>query len=202
MSGAFVSVAEREWLNLAISGDEEAFTRLVELYQTPVYNLCYRMLGNDHSAEDAAQETFWRAYRNLKRYDQQRSFITWLLSIAAHYCIDQQRKKRLPLFEMDEFPDFDIADPEIPNPEQEYNQGEEEAALHALVNKLNPQDRAAVILKYWYDCSEEEISQMLSLTVSAVKSRLHRARRQLAEMVSTQQPAAAERRRRNETSTL
>jgi RNA polymerase sigma-70 factor (ECF subfamily) len=196
------STDESEWLVLAQNGDDDAFARLVERYQNPVYNLCYRMLGNDHSAEDAAQETFWRAYRNLKRYDQQRSFITWLLSIAAHYCIDQQRKKRLPLFEMDEFPDFDIADPEIPNPEQEYNQGEEEAALHALVDKLNPQDRAAVILKYWYDCSEEEISQMLSLTVSEVKSRLHRARRQLAEMVSPQQPAAAERRRRNETSTL
>lgn len=184
-----MSTAENEWLRLAINGDEEAFTQLVETYQTPVYNLCYRMLGDDNSAEDAAQETFWRAYRNLKRYDQERSFITWLLSIAAHYCIDQQRKKRLPIFEMDEFPDFDVADPEIPNPEKEFNQGEQDSALHALINQLNPQDRAAVILKYWYDCSEEEISHMLSLTVSAVKSRLHRSRRQLAEMVASEKRA-------------
>ena len=184
-----MSAAENEWLRLAINGDEEAFTRLVETYQTPVYNLCYRMLGDENSAEDAAQETFWRAYRNLKRYDQDRSFITWLLSIAAHFCIDQQRKKRLPIFEMDEFPDFDVADPEIPNPEKEFNQGEQDSALHALINQLNAQDRAAVILKYWYDCSEEEISHMLSLTVSAVKSRLHRSRRQLAEMVASEKRA-------------
>lgn len=197
-----MSTSEYDWLEKALKGDEEAFTRLVETYQTPVYNLCYRMLGDPGSAEDAAQETFWRAYKNINRYDQQRSFITWLLSIAAHYCIDQQRKKRLPLFEMDEFPDFDVADPEIPNPEKEFNQNEEEAELHSLINQLNSLDRAVVILKYWYDCSEEEISQMLSLTVSAVKSRLHRSRHQLAEMVAANQPQLIRERRQHESPAL
>lgn len=174
---------DQEWLEKARNGDDDAFAKLVEMYQNPVYNLCYRMLGEGTAAEDAAQETFWRAYQNLKRYDQERSFITWLLSIAAHYCIDQQRKKRLPIFELDEFPDIDLMDATIPNPEKELGQSQEKEALHLLINELNPQDRATVILKYWYDCSEEEISQMLSLTVSAVKSRLHRSRRQLAEMM-------------------
>jgi len=157
---------------------------LVNTYQTPVYNLCYRMLGEATAAEDAAQETFWRAYQALKRYDPQRSFATWLLSIAAHYCIDQQRKQRAGIFELDEFPDFDLADPEIPNPETEVLTKGEDEALHRIINRLNPPDRAAVILKYWYGCSEEEISGMLSLTVSAVKSRLHRARRQMAEAIT------------------
>ena len=73
---------EQEWLEKARHGDEEAFTKLVETYQTPVYNMCFRMLGESGAAEDAAQETFWRAWLNLKRYDPQRSFTTWLLSIA------------------------------------------------------------------------------------------------------------------------
>ena len=176
---------EQDWLEKARNGDDDAFTWLVETYQTPVYNLCYRMLGESTAAEDAAQETFWRAYQNLKRYDPSRPFITWLLSIAAHHCIDQQRKRRLPLLELDEFPDLDIADSSIPNPEKEISHNQEDVALHQLINNLNPQDRATVILKYWYDCSEEEISQMLSLTVSAVKSRLHRSRQQLAEMLSS-----------------
>ena len=176
---------EQDWLEKARNGDDDAFTWLVETYQTPVYNLCYRMLGESTAAEDAAQETFWRAYQNLKRYDPSRPFITWLLSIAAHHCIDQQRKRRLPLLELDEFPDLDIADSSIPNPEKEISHNQENIALHQLINNLNPQDRATVILKYWYDCSEEEISQMLSLTVSAVKSRLHRSRQQLAEMLSS-----------------
>jgi RNA polymerase sigma-70 factor (ECF subfamily) len=176
---------EQDWLEQARNGDDDAFARLVETYQTPVYNLCYRMLGESTAAEDAAQETFWRAYQNLKRYDPSRPFITWLLSIAAHHCIDQQRKRRLPLLELDEFPELDISDSSVPNPEKEMSHNQEDAALHQLINQLNPQDRATVILKYWYDCSEEEISQMLSLTVSAVKSRLHRSRQQLAEMLSS-----------------
>ena len=85
---------ESEWLVRAIEGDDQAFTRLVELYQNPVYNLCYRMLGTPGDAEDAAQEAFLRAYKNLQRYDRKRSFATWLLSIASHYCIDQLRRKK------------------------------------------------------------------------------------------------------------
>jgi RNA polymerase sigma-70 factor (ECF subfamily) len=182
-----VTQLDPQCIEKARHGDDEAFTMLVNTYQTPVYNLCYRMLGEATAAEDAAQETFWRAYQNLKRYDPQRSFATWLLSIAAHYCIDQQRKQKIGFFELDEFPDFDLADPDIPNPETEVITNNEEEALHLLINRLNPPDRAAVILKYWYGCSEEEISQALSLTVSAVKSRLHRARRQLAETIMATQ---------------
>jgi RNA polymerase sigma-70 factor, ECF subfamily len=193
---------EEEWLEKARQGDEDAFTILVETYQTPVYNLCYRMLGESGAAEDAAQETFWRAWQNLNRYDPQRSFITWLLSIAAHFCIDQQRKRKISLFELDEFPDFDISNPQEPTPEKVVTLNEEDTALHTLINQLSPQDRAAVILKYWNDCSEEEISQMLSLTVSAVKSRLHRARKQLAEMLSAGQTTNLNKRRQNESPAL
>jgi len=197
-----VNDPEQDWLAKAINGDDEAFARLVETYQTPVYNLCYRMLGENTAAEDAAQETFWRAYQNLKRYDSSRSFITWLLSIAAHFCIDQQRKRRLPVFEMDEFPDMDVVDAYVPNPEKEVSHNQENSALHQLINKLNAQDRATVILKYWYDYSEEEISQMLSLSVSAVKSRLHRSRRELAEMLSNNPVKVVNERRTHESPVL
>lgn len=194
--------SEQEWLEGAINGDDDAFTRLVETYQIPVYNLCYRMLGEPNAAEDAAQETFWRAYQNLKRYDTSRPFITWLLSIAAHHCIDQQRKRRIPLLELDEFPELDLADVNIPNPEKTVSSNQENGALYELINKLNPQDRAAVILKYWYECSEEEISQMLSLTVSAVKSRLHRSRKLLAEMISEKDTQYVNERRTHESPAL
>jgi len=79
---------EKRWLLQARNGDEEAFSRIVEAYQRPVYNLCYRMLGDRMLAEDAAQETFLRAYLGLKRYDPKRAFINWLLSIASNHCID------------------------------------------------------------------------------------------------------------------
>ena len=201
-SGAVVKNLEQEWIEKALHGDEESFTMLVNTYQTPVYNLCYRMLGESTAAEDAAQETFWRAYQNLKRYDLQRSFVTWLLSIAAHYCIDQQRKRRIAIFELDEYPDLDFADPSIPTPEILTIKNDEDQILHSMINKLSPPDRAAVILKYWYGCSEEEISQMLSLTISAVKSRLDRARRQLAESIMAGRTIIMEGGRQNESSAV
>jgi RNA polymerase sigma-70 factor (ECF subfamily) len=169
----------------AQQGSEEAFAQLVEQYQTPVYNLCYRMLGEVEYAEDAAQESFLRVYRNLARYDRQRSFATWLLSITAHYCIDCLRRRRFTIISIDAERDDDEHPMEFPdiealNPEQETVRHEEQAALQRVLQQLDPTDRAAVVLRYWYDFSEIEISQSLSLTVSAVKSRLHRARKELA----------------------
>jgi RNA polymerase sigma-70 factor (ECF subfamily) len=174
-----LSINETQWLRETQLGNEDAFASLVDTYQTPVYNLCYRMLGDAQEAEDAAQEAFWRAYQAIKRYDPQRPFITWLLSIAAHYCIDQQRRRRLPTIDLELLPEEGAPDPS-PNPEKALAKTEEERALRKLLVELNPQDRAALIMRYWYDFSDQEIAQSLSLTVSAVKSRLHRARQVLA----------------------
>lgn len=180
---------EPKWLDQALKGNPEAFSSLVQAYQTPVFNLCYRMLGDGYEAEDAAQETFLRAYENLKRYDRQRPFSTWLLSIAAHYCIDQIRKRRMILISLDSEPFLDPPD-RTPGPEPALSQREDQHRMQQLLSRLSPQDRAAVIMLYWYDLSYEEIAASLSLTVSAVKSRLHRARQMLAEGWSEQESKA------------
>jgi len=159
------------------------------------------MLGQAQEAEDAAQETFWRAYQHLRRYDQQRPFATWLLSIAAHYCIDQQRKRRLPTLALELMPDEDAPDP-APNPERVFAQLEEKGQLQSLLARLGPQDRAAIILRYWYEFSEEEIAKTLQLTVSAVKSRLHRARKELSLSWESQSTASLAERRKNESPAL
>jgi RNA polymerase sigma-70 factor, ECF subfamily len=190
---------EEDQLTLALQGDEEAFGEIVETFQNPVYNLCYRMLGNPQEAEDAAQETFWRAYQALNRYDQSRSFATWLLSIAAHYCIDQQRKKKLPSFSIELLPEGNVAG-SIETPEKTYFLSEEEQHLHKMLGELAPDDKAAIVLRYWYDFSEKEISDTLNLSVSAVKSRLHRSRKKLAQIISDNDPnhSYEQRRTKNE----
>jgi RNA polymerase sigma-70 factor (ECF subfamily) len=175
-----VSDFEAIWLEQALHGDDDAFAQLVETYQRPVFNLCYRMLGDPQEAEDAAQESFWRAYQALHRYDPNRKFSTWLLSIAAHYCIDQQRKRHIVAVPMDIVFEETFAD-RSPNPEHAVESSEEDRMLHALMNAMNSQDRAALVLRYWYGFSDVEISEALSLSVSAVKSRLYRARQQLAQ---------------------
>ena len=183
---------EIEWLIQAQNGDDEAFSNLVTRYQNPVYNLCYRMLGNAQEAEDAAQESFWRAYQAIRRYDRSRPFATWLLSIAAHFCIDQQRKRRLPTLEIEDWMEEIVPD-NTPDPEYTAGQNDENRLLHQIMAGLNPQDRAALVLRYWYEFSEEEISHSLQLSVSAVKSRLHRARQKMATLYRTEQSAIAER---------
>jgi RNA polymerase sigma-70 factor (ECF subfamily) len=174
-----VPEVDPEKIILAQKGDTEAFTQLVDAHQVAVYNLCYRMLGDPYEAEDAAQETFLRAYKAMKTYDRKRSFSTWLLSIAAHYCIDQLRRKRLKITHLEENPYLEIPDPG-PNPEVSLSESEQQKRMRSLLNTLGEKDRAAVIMFYWYEFSYEEIASELDLSISAVKSRMHRARIQLA----------------------
>jgi len=168
-----------EWLLQVKAGDIGAFTQTVETFQKPVYSLCYRMLGNAQDAEDAAQETFMRAYKSMHRFDLKRPFSTWLLSIAAHYCIDQIRKARIKLISIEE-----LSIPELPDRdlgvEIKLSQKEEREKIRILLEALSPTDRACVVMYYWHEFSYDEICDALSLSQSAVKSRLHRARREMA----------------------
>ena len=179
---------EPEVLQQVHQGNQEAFTSLVETYQRPVYNLCYRMLGDADEAEDASQETFLRVYKNIKKYDQKRPFSTWLLSIAAHLCIDKLRKRRMVMISIDAIPYLEPPDGS-PGPEASYHNKEDKQRVQGLLKTLSPHDRAAVVMYYWYDFSYDEIARSLSLTLSAVKSRLHRARISMAQSWGNQMEA-------------
>lgn len=175
---------EQQWIDAARKGSKTAFENLVKVYQTPIYNLAYRILGNRLEAEEAAQEAFIRVYRHLDSYDPGRPFSSWVFSIASHYCIDRLRRRRIDWLPLRE----EIAEPArlasaSPNPEVVVTERDREAWIQALMDALSPTDRAALTLHYWYDCSYTEIAEVLDLTVSAVKSRLYRARRALAEQM-------------------
>jgi len=192
---------EMTWVLQAQQGSDEAFTNLVETYQKHVYNLCYRMLGEPESAEDAAQETFLRAFQHIHRYDSKRPFATWLLSIAAHYCIDRLRRRKFSMASIDQDEEeggFELPDADAPNPESEVVHNEQREQIQGLLRRLDSVDRAAIVLRYWNDCSEAEIAEALNLTVSAVKSRLHRARRELAGLWQAETPRSKPERRPHE----
>ena len=171
---------EQEWILRARAGDVEAFTKLVEAYQTPVYNLAYRMLGNSVEAEDAAQETFIRVYTRLHTYDEDRKFSSWLLSIASHYCIDRLRRRRMTLLSLEDVAFTGHLASDVDRPEETVVRDEKEGMVRKLLDKLPEDYRAAVVLRYWYDCSYKEIAHMLDTTESAIKSRLFRARQMMA----------------------
>lgn len=168
---------ERTWIARAQRGDQAAFGQLVRVYERPVYNLAYRMLGDPTEAEDAAQETFLRAYRALATYEPERRFVNWLLSIASHYCIDRLRQKgrSVPISLDGPLPAEWLAS-DTGSPEQEVSAKEERAQVRQVLEVLPPVYRAAVILRYWHDMSYQEIATVMSTSESAIKSRLHRAR--------------------------
>jgi len=183
-------MSEQDWVWRARAGDEGAFGQLVEAYQTPIYNLCYRMLGEAAEAEDAAQETFLRAYAQLGSYDPARSFKTWLFSIANHHCIDRLRKRRLTWLSIDDdnLPPHPALQEQGPGPEEALVRRQQAELLQGLLARLSPEDRSVIVMRYWYDLSYEEIAEATRTTVSAVKSRLHRARASVGQMLG---PGAA-----------
>jgi RNA polymerase sigma-70 factor (ECF subfamily) len=189
--GVHLEAQELHWLDQASRGDQAAFSRLVEAYQLPVYNLSYRMLGNAAEAEEAAQETFMRMYTKLHTYQPDRRLVSWVLSIASHYCIDRLRRRRIHWLSLDDDPIASILPSHQLSPEEVALRRETSDAVQDCIAELEPGYRAPLILRYWQGLSYEEIAEVLGISVSAVKSRLHRARLQIAGRAQAH-PALAE----------
>lgn len=174
-----------EFLRLAQMGDESAITELVETYQQSVFNVCYRMLGAVAEAEDATQEALVKAVTNLHTYDINRPFKPWVLRIASNECIDRLRRRKNPisLDDMGEDGAWEWKPGDSPTPEQVFLRNERRLEVRELLDHLSPTDRAVVTLFYWEGLSYAEIEAVTDLTISAIKSRLFRARRTMAELL-------------------
>ena len=182
---------ERDLLLSAQKGDHQAFASIVQSYQRPVYNLCYRMLGNQQEAEDATQETFIRAYTHLDRFNPDRKFLNWVLTIASNHCVDRLRKRRITTTSLENDAAVErIPMPESIDPHHRAEHRESSDQIQKWLNQLAPDYRTPIILLYWYGYTYEEIAASMGLSLSAVKSRLHRARKQLAQLIQQEQTAA------------
>ncbi len=169
-----------------LSGDQEAFSSLVEKYKDPVFNVAYRMLGNPTEAEDVAQEAFVRAYTQLHTYKDTHRFSTWLLSIASHLSIDQLRRRRFLALPLENVPFLEWIADVGPGPEQSALRHETADDMQRILDTLPVKYRAVLLLRYWHDFSYEEIAQTLDLTPALVKARLHRARELVARTMKAQ----------------
>ena len=184
---------ELDWVLQARRGDEHAFAQLVEAYQLPVYNLAYRMLGSGAEAEDATQEAFLRVWTKLDTYDPSRKLSSWVLSVASHYCIDRLRRRRGGQVSMEEIMASRWLPADDPKPEDHTLANEQDARVRQLLQYLQPQYRLVIVLRYWHDKSYTEIAEITGTTESAVKSRLHRAREAMAELLAAEeQPMIAQ----------
>ena len=171
------------------AGNHAAFAALVGYYEKPVYHLCLRMLGDAGDAEDAAQETFLRAHLQIATYDPARSFKTWLMSIASHYCIDRLRRRRGVQLSLDDEPLVQALGLRCPAqlPDELALAGEQAQRIQAALRRLPAETRQVVALRYWGEYTCEEIAAATGASVNAVKSRLHRARAALARLLEQEE---------------
>ena len=158
----------------ALGGDKAAFAALVERYKQPVYGLAKRLLRHPSDAEDATQETFIRAYVRLASYRIGSNFRAWLLSIAAHWCIDQLRRRRTVA--------LDLTQPLVAgddSPEVQALRAERRREVRQQLATLPEHYRGVIELRYWQGLSYAEVSEVLAEPTSTVRMRLFRAHRLL-----------------------
>jgi RNA polymerase sigma-70 factor (ECF subfamily) len=176
-----MSISPEQGLVLrARQGDTAAFSGLVQSHQAGVFNVCYRLLGDRHEAEDLAQEAFLRAYQRLHTFNPDLPFGPWMRRVAANACLNHLEKKRAALFSFDEERD-DPPDTRQPGPEAALRQAELHGELRAALLALPPAYRVVIELRHYQELSYEEIAASLSIPLSDVKSHLFRARKMLAE---------------------
>jgi RNA polymerase sigma-70 factor (ECF subfamily) len=182
LGGNAVSYVETRLAKLSRGGDRRAFAELVELYKDKIYHLGYRMLNQRQEAEDIVQETFLRVYSNLDRYDENQKFSTWIYRIATNLCIDRLRKRKAS-FSLDaEMSDGEGTDwhamlaSNEPGPESEIILSETQHHIRDAIETLPDKYKTIVILRYLHDLSLQEISDVLNMPVTTVKTRVHRGR--------------------------
>ena len=181
---------------MALQADHQAFGELVRRYQTPVFNVCYRIMGERLEAEDMTQETFLRAHDRLGTYDADRPFGPWIRRVGANLCLNTIKRRQLTMLPLDEELEGSTtrveerpevarvyADPEMA-PLRDDAYAERSEAIRDAILELPVQYRVVIELRHFFDMSYREIAEAVGLPLSDVKSHLFRARKLLAERLS------------------
>ena len=172
-------------------GDQTAFAELVKRYESKIYNLAYKMMGNREDAVDVLQEVFLDAYKSLSHFKKEAKFSTWLYRIATNVCLMKLRKRKAkavisldePLLTKEgeqprEIPDWST------NPEAVVLNEELKQVMDEAIESLPPAYKSVFVLRDLEGLSNAETGKVLGESVAAVKSRLHRARLFLRERLS------------------
>ena len=161
---------EAELLDLVLSGDIGSFGKLCDIYYNSIVAIAYSVLTDHHLAEDAAQETFLRALKNLKKLKSKEKFSSWLARICRNVAKDMVKKKLrgidtenlLPLTDGD-------------------NDEQENQAVKQAIGRLSFSERELIVLRYYNDMSHEQMSSVLGLSKAAINNRLVRSRKKIAK---------------------
>lgn len=177
------AVSETELVASAQNGDRNAFSELVRVHAQGVLNVIYRLCGDDQLAEDAAQETFLRAWQNLASYRPGTPLRNWLYRIAVNAGTDMLRKERRIL--PDAIEDLDLTDGR-PGLETVVSHNERTRLVQNAILSLPDASRAVLVLREYEGLSYQEISSTLDIPLGTVMSRLNYARNTLKAKLQPQ----------------
>ncbi|HXG10355.1 MAG TPA: sigma-70 family RNA polymerase sigma factor [Gemmataceae bacterium] len=184
--------ADSHWLiDECLKGDTAAFGELVRRYQDRLYNTVYRLVDNAEDAQDVVQDAFLSAYQSLGSFKGDSRFFTWLYRIAINTAISLKRRQRAGL-SLDAgrngeggVEPLDVS--ESSRPGHALEQAEEERRIQAALNRLSPEHRAVLILKDIEGQKYETMAEILQVPIGTIRSRLHRARAELRELLAREE---------------
>ena len=183
--------SDQQLIACYLKGDENSLEILIKHYLKPIYSFVYRYIGNSQDAEDITQEVFVKTWRNLKKFDRNRSFKTWIFSIAKNTCIDALKKKKtIPFskFANEEGKNVlleTLVDP-APLPNELFERADITKMLTSVTEKLSPQYRMVLFLRYNDHFTFREIAEVSGEPLHTVKSRHRRALIQLKKLLTEQ----------------
>lgn len=165
---------ERKLIKQAKAGDKDAFDKLMIRHQQTIFRLAYRMLDNRDDALDIVQETFYRAYRSLKKFRGDASFRLWLEKIATNLCISRYRRRKLfseieKAFGLGKSPQWD----------DEIDTDVNRKMLAIALSTLTTRERVAFILRLEQKLSTKQTAEIMGISEGTVKTLLHRANQKM-----------------------
>lgn len=185
-AAALVRRCQRE-----LPDETHAFEELVAAYQSRVYTIAYRILGDRHEAEDQAQEVFLKVFRAIHRLEDPHNLTAWISRITTNSCLDlisarQRRPRMSPLVPVSPDGDEELryVDTASLSPEEQAIRHELRRCLERAIARLDPHTRATLILRDIEERPYQEIAEILKLGLSAVKMRIHRARLRFQELLA------------------
>lgn len=178
---------DAELIEQTLAGRSAAFGLLVRKYQNRLYNVVLHVVGNAEDAEDVVQEAFVQAYLKLGGFEGKSAFYTWLYQIAFHAAIDRTRSRRhgaartgASLSDLSEVMDRGEG------PTERLDRQERERQVRQAINQLDEDHRTVLVLREMDGCCYETIAEILKVPIGTVRSRLHRARLQMRELLQEQ----------------
>lgn len=187
---------DRRLIADCLSGRRDAFGELVSRYQTRLYSSALRLVNNADDAADVVQDAFLNAFQSLHTFKGDAEFFTWLYRIAFNTAISLKRKKR-PSISLESYTGETGLDPDDPSeyvvPSAAMERTEDERQLHDAIARLSPEHRDVLVLKEIEGMKYEEIAEVLSVPIGTIRSRLHRARLELRDLLISPEERGEER---------